>query len=349
MATICRPSVELPQYTITQEEMIHQLEELHPYHPKSELAFRMIRNTEVYTRNLVMPIEELTTHSGFTHRSRIYEREGRRMSEEAAQKAIDNSGLTNLDIDMVIVSSCTGFMMPSLTAHLINSLGLRSDTVQLPVAQLGCVAGAWSINRALDFCEANPKLNVLIVALEFSSLCFQPESRELHSFVSSALFGDAVTAAVIRGDNEARGFNVEKQTTYFMNNSERYIAYDVKDTGFHFSLDKEVMKSIQFVAPVMDAFNQEWHEQPVASNDFCIFHTGGRKILDELVTHLDLSQDKVKLSRESLSERGNIASAVVFDVLDRQFEAQPENGSTGMLAAFGPGFTAEINIGRWQH
>jgi type III polyketide synthase len=207
MATICKPSIVLPEYTVTQEQMIDELKKLHPYHPKADLAYRMIRNTEVLSRSLVIPIEELTAHSGFTHRSRIYEREGRKMSSVAAQQAIDNAGLTNKDIDMVIVTSCTGFMMPSLTAHLINSLGLRSDTVQLPIAQLGCVAGASAINRALSFCEAQPHLNILIVALEFSSLCFQPDSEELHSFISAALFGDAVTATVIRGDNKATGFN----------------------------------------------------------------------------------------------------------------------------------------------
>ncbi len=348
MATICRPSIELPEYQITQEQMISVLERLHPYHPKSELAFKMIRNTQVNTRNLVLPIEELTSHSGFTHRSRIYEREGRKMSSKAAQAAINNANLNNDDIDMVIVTSCTGFMMPSLTAHLINSLNLRNDTIQLPIAQLGCVAGASAINRALSFCQAQPHLNILIVALEFSSLCFQPESKELHAFVSSALFGDAVTAAVVRGDDQATGFKIEKQTTYFMSDSEDYISYDVKDTGFHFSLDKEVMKSIQYVAPVMEEINQEWRSEAVANNDFYIFHTGGRKILDELVEHLDLDPTKVKLSRQSLSEQGNIASAVVFDVLRRQFDQQPDSGAKGMLAAFGPGFTAEICVGQWQ-
>jgi type III polyketide synthase len=108
------------------------------------------------------------------------------------------------------------------------------------------------------------------------------------------------------------------------------------------------MNSIQYVAPVMEAFNKEWCTKPVSDNDFLIFHTGGRKILDELVKHLELDPRKVGLSRASLAERGNIASAVVFDVLIRQFEQPPERGAKGMLAAFGPGFTAEMCVGKWQ-
>ncbi|WP_305810519.1 hypothetical protein [Photobacterium leiognathi] len=51
---------------------------------------------------------------------------------------------------MVIAVSCTGFMMPSLIAHLINFLDLNLNTIQLPVAQMGCVAGAYTINRAYE-------------------------------------------------------------------------------------------------------------------------------------------------------------------------------------------------------
>ena len=36
---------------------------------------------------------------------------------------------------------------PSLTSWMINNLGFRTDTTQLPIAQLGCAAGGAAINR----------------------------------------------------------------------------------------------------------------------------------------------------------------------------------------------------------
>ncbi|MNN94128.1 Polyketide synthase-like Pks10 [compost metagenome] len=62
---------------------------------------------------------------------------------------------------------------------------------------------------------------------------------------------------------------------------------------------------------------------------------------------LDLHPGRVAQSRDSLSEAGNIASVVVFDVLKRQFDSGLVDGATGMLAAFGPGFTAEMAVGKW--
>ncbi|KIA80640.1 type III polyketide synthase [Chromobacterium amazonense] len=347
MSTLCQPAVLFPQYKITQTQMIEHLEELHGDHPRLPLARRMIQNTEVNTRHLVLPIDELSVHTGFTHRSIVYEREARAMSSQAALEALDSAGLTPQDIRMVIVTSCTGFMMPSLTAHLINDLNMAQSTIQLPIAQLGCVAGAAAINRANDFASLDSRNHVLIVSLEFSSLCYQPDDTKLHAFISSALFGDAVSACVVRADDEAAGFHIKGTRSFFLPNSEHFIRYDVKDTGFHFTLDKAVMNSIKDVAPVMEELNQQVYNQQCAFNDFFVFHTGGRKILDELVNKLELPEDKVAHSRTSLSEAGNIASVVVFDVLRRRFAANTEEGSIGMLAAFGPGFTAEMAVGQW--
>ncbi|OHX14407.1 type III polyketide synthase PhlD [Chromobacterium sphagni] len=347
MSTLCQPNVLFPQYKITQEQMIEHLENLHGDHPRMSLAKRMIQNTEVNSRHLVLPIDELSVHTGFTHRSIVYEREARAMSSTAARQAISNANLKPSDIRMVIVTSCTGFMMPSLTAHLINDLELPASTVQLPIAQLGCVAGAAAINRAHDFASLNNRNHVLIVSLEFSSLCYQPDDTKLHAFISAALFGDAVSACVLRANDEAPGFNIKSTKSFFLPKSEHFIRYDVKDTGFHFTLDKAVMNSIKDVAPVMEKLNQDTYSQQCAENDFFIFHTGGRKILDELVNKLSLPADKVAPSRHSLSEAGNIASVVVFDVLRRRFESKPKTGSVGLLAAFGPGFTAEMAVGQW--
>lgn len=348
MPIINKPEVIFPENKIDQTDTINFIEDMYPHHPDKELVLKMIKNTEVNTRHIVKPLREVLTHSGLSHRSVVYEEEGRKLSEKAARKAMENADIAPEEIDMIVVTSCTGFMMPSLTAHLINVLELKQDTIQLPIAQMGCVAGASAINRAFDFCRANDNVNILVVTLEFSSLCFQPSDAKLQSLVSDALFGDAVAAVVIRGGNEGKGFNIQKTKSFFIKNTEDYIKYDVKDTGFHFSLCKDVMHSIKHVAPVIEDFNQEHFGNAACDNDFYIFHTGGRKIIDELVEHLKLKEEDVQYSRESLYNAGNISSVAVLDVLSRQFKNPPKDQSKGILAAFGPGFTAEMAVGQWQ-
>lgn len=58
--------------------------------------------------------------------------------------------MTPPDIDMIITVSCTGFMIPSLDAHLINLMGFRPDVRRMPLTELGCAAGAMALTRASD-------------------------------------------------------------------------------------------------------------------------------------------------------------------------------------------------------
>lgn len=350
MTLVTEPVLIFPEYQVNQEEMIDVLENLFPYHPKWDTIEKMIRNTQVENRNLLLPIKDVIVHSGFEYRNNIYKEKGLKMAIEATQKALDANQLTPKDIDLIIVVSCTGFLMPSLTSYLISALDFRPSTKQLPVLQLGCAAGTWAINRAHEYLTAYPEQNVLLVSVEFSSLLFQPTDGKIASLISDCLFGDAVSACIIKGTvaQGDQGYLIDDITSFVKKDTDHYIKYDVKSTGFHFGLDKEVMNSIKDVAPIMKDFVAKDAEEKVNDLDFYIFHTGGRKIMDELVKNLDLIEENVHHSRNSLKNNGNIASAVVLDVLKAEFDSKNrQNGEKGMMAAFGPGFTAEVNKGTW--
>src|SRR5215813_4351229 len=199
MTTLCRPAIAVPEHVITREQTLRMARTLHADHPQLDLALRLIGNTGVQTRHLVQPIEDTLTHPGFAIRNARYESEAKARIPDVVRRALDHAELTTHDIDMIIYVSCTGFMMPSITAWLINTLDFRLDTRQLPVAQLGCAGGAAAINRAHDFCTAYPDANVLIVSCEFCSLLYQPTDHGVASLLCNGLFGDALAAAVVRG------------------------------------------------------------------------------------------------------------------------------------------------------
>ncbi|MEV0780552.1 type III polyketide synthase [Streptomyces sp. NPDC050428] len=347
MATLCRPAIAVPEHVITMEETVELARSLHPDHPQLELAVRLISNTGVRTRRLVQPIETTLQHPGFTTRNAVYEAEAKARVPEVVRRALAHAELTPRDIDMIVYVSCTGFMMPSMTAWLINTMGFGSQTRQLPIAQLGCAAGGAAINRAHDFCSAYPQANVLIVACEFCSLCYQPTDLAVGNLLSNGLFGDAVAAAVVRGEG-GTGVRLERNGSHLVPETEDWISYAVRDTGFHFMLDKRVPGTMSVLAPAMREM-AEPHDWDVSGLDFYIVHAGGPRILDDLGHYLDLPADMFRYSRATLTERGNIASAVIFDALDRLFEdGGAEQGARGVIAGFGPGITAEIALGTWS-
>ncbi|MFD0372879.1 type III polyketide synthase [Streptomyces sp. NPDC059071] len=348
VVTLCKPAVAVPEYVITMEETLDLARSRHADHPQLALALRLIGNTGVTRRHIVQPIEETLKHPGFEERNALYETEAKARVPAVVKEALHNAGLRPTDIDMIVYVSCTGFMMPSLTAWLINSMGFPSHTRQMPIAQLGCAAGGAAVNRAHDFCTAYPDANVLIVACEFCSLCYQPTDLGVGSLLSNGLFGDAVASAVVRGRG-GTGIALERNNSYLVPDTEDWIAYSVRATGFHFLLDKRVPGTMEPLAPALRELAGE-HGWDAGDLDFYIIHAGGPRILDDLSHFLGVPPEEFRFSRSTLTQYGNIASAVVLDAVRRLFEeGGMKEGARGILAGFGPGITAEMCLGRWTN
>ncbi|WP_421535069.1 type III polyketide synthase [Pseudomonas marginalis] len=331
---------------MSQDETVAFISEAFPTSDILPVALKMVRNTEVITRRLSRPLSEIATRSDFCARNTSYINKARALAVLAARQAMDNAGIKPSEVHMVIATSCTGFSMPSLTAMLINDLALSVNTQQLPIAQLGCSAGVAAINIAANHCRAYKNHNVLVVSAELCSYLYHPDDNLLASMVSASLFGDAVAATVVRGVS-GRGFAIKKSHSIFLKDTENYIAYDIRDSGFYFRLDKEVMHSIKKVAPGIERFIHE-HDDSFSGNKFYVVHTGGKRILDEVVNSLGLNETDIEHSRTSLALRGNLSSASVMDVLKRTFDGQKISpGQSGVMIAFGPGFTTEMSVGYW--
>ena len=166
------------------------------------------------------------------------------------------------------------------------------------------------------------------------------------NLLSNGLFGDAIAAAVVRG-NGGTGTRLEHNETHLVPGTEDWISYAVKETGYHFILDRRVPKTMEQLAPVLRsvAGTRGWD---AGNLDYYIIHAGGPRILDDLSKYLDVAPDMFDYSRQTLTEYGNIASATVLDAMRRMFDAGgPESGARGMIAGFGPGITAEVSIGTW--
>ncbi|QCX50847.1 type III polyketide synthase [Ralstonia pseudosolanacearum] len=348
MSILCCPAVAVPSHTISLQETLALTRKIHANHEQLPLVLRLIQNTRIRKRHIVQPIEETSNHPGLEARNQIYVREAKARIPEVVQTALIHSGLATDQVDAIVFASCTGFTMPSLIAWMINELGFRSDIRQLPIAQMGCAAGGAAINRAHDFCLAYHGANVLIVACEFCSLCYQPTDIGVGNLLSNGLFGDAVAAAVVRGQGgKGKGVRLIGTGTRLVRGTEDWISYAVKSTGFHFRLDKRVPGTMKQLAPELRSVASE-HGWDASALDFYIIHAGGPRILDDLSRFLEVAPEHFAYSRATLTEYGNVASVVVLDAIRRMFESgTAREGARGMVAGFGPGITAEVTLGQW--
>ena len=62
------------------------------------------------------------------------------LASEAAERALADAGLRPDAIDGVIISTCTGYLCPSLTSYVAERLDLRSDVIAMDLVGQGCGA-----------------------------------------------------------------------------------------------------------------------------------------------------------------------------------------------------------------
>ncbi len=340
MSTVCRPSLSLPDHVVDLDDVVLHMQHQHSGHPRLGTALRLMRSTSVATRHLIDPLEIVTTPRTFGQLMRRYAEEGSRLGVSAAKQALDEADTVCAEIDNLIVVSCTGYLLPGLDAYIANQLGLEPRVRRLSFTQVGCAGGAYSLARAHELHKAHPGGVTLIIAVELCSLSYQAGDSSIASFVSTALFGDAAAAAVIRDDRP--GFRLNDAYEDLAPDSLEHISYVVDELGFHFDTNPRISRVVANAMPQL----KKWLGKSV-NLGFLVSHTGGPRIMYEVSKGLQIPTDMFRLSEKSLQRRGNTASVVVFDVLRQTFENPPEEGDSGLIIAFGPGVTTVAVTGSW--
>ncbi|MFZ0909438.1 MAG: 3-oxoacyl-[acyl-carrier-protein] synthase III C-terminal domain-containing protein [Candidatus Acidiferrales bacterium] len=307
----------------------------------------IVDNSFVKQRYTIFPLEYTIEPRPLTQTNLEYQEHAIKLGEQVTKDCLERAGMKPEDIDWIITVSCTGFMIPSLEAYLIENMGFRRDVRRLPITELGCAAGAAAFARAHEFLKAGPGKNVLLVAVELPSLTFQRRSFTQANIISSILFGDGAAAAIISSEPR-NGPQILATETYLFPKSHDAMGFDLREDGFHIFLSKDVPDLIRGkIKGLVDSFllRQKLERKDIAA---FVLHPGGRKLMDYMEEELSLCRHKTEPSWDVLSEYGNLSSASVLFVLDDWLKKKHvADGQYGLMAAFGPGFSAELLLLRW--
>jgi len=307
----------------------------------------IIDNAHVHKRQSIFPVDYIVQPRSLEQLSLEYREHAIRLGCEAAERVLTSAAMTPGDIDMIITVSCTGFMIPSLDAHLIDLMGFRSDVRRLPLTELGCAAGAMALSQAHHFVRAFPESSVLIVAVELPTLTFQRGDLSQANLISSVLFGDGAAAAIVTGQ-PASGPRILDSGTYTFPQSLDAMGFELRDSGFHIVLSKDVPQMIKDkIRCLVDEFLGRSELTRGAITAFLI-HPGGQKLLSYVEGELGLTRSDTELSWDVMGEYGNLSSATILFILDACLrKPQMRAGDYGLAAAFGPGFSAEFLLLQW--
>lgn len=347
-ATILATATAVPPHLVTHEEVKTYLKHVFPLEAnRLEAMMAIVDNSQVKRRYCIHPVDYIIQPRPLSQISREYQEHAVRLGRQVACEGMTRAGIVPADIDLIITVSCTGVMIPSLDAYLINDLGFRSDIRRLPITELGCAAGAAALSRAWEYLCAFPHATVLVVAVELPSLTFQRANFSQANLISSVLFGDGAAAAVVTG-RPARGPRVLDTESYLFPQSLDAMGFDLKESGFHIVLSKDVPQMIrERIKGLVTSFLSRHSLSPEKISRF-ILHPGGQKLLLYMEEELGLDRSDTQFSWDVLSQYGNLSSASVLFVLHECLLKKNGNpGDYGLLAAFGPGFSAEMVLLQW--
>lgn len=308
---------------------------------------RLFSRAGVAARSSLKPLDEVFTDATFAERNATYRAAMIETGIALARSTLARTALS--EIDILVSSSCTGFMIPAVDAHIANALRLGPRLARLPITEAGCAGGALALARAGDYVDAHPRAAALVIALEFSSLTFQARDFSATNLVATALFADGGSAAVLLGAEHpaARHASVEflGAASWFMPDSLGSMGYDVIETGLKLVLDKRLPDSLRGrLRPMVSEFLLE-HDLSFGEVSAFALHPGGRKVLDVAEEELGLSAALLEPSRSVLRDHGNMSSATILFVMERAL-LRLKPGEVALGIGFGPGFSIELSLWR---
>lgn len=301
-------------------------------------------NTRIERRQLVRPIDWYAEPHPFHEKNAVYCEAALELSALAAERALRRAGLSATDIDAVVFVSTTGIRTPSVDGALIERMGMRRDTVRLPVWGLGCAGGAAGLARAAELVRARGK-PVLLVAAEICSATFVHGDRSKANLIATALFGDGAAAAVLAPGEQ--GLGVMASVSHLLEDSEDVMGWTVVEEGLRVRFARSIPAIVRAVVPQMRArAAAAVGVEPETLSRF-ILHPGGAKVLEAYEDVLGVDAAALGSAYAVLRDHGNMSSPTVLFVLERLLAAPPESDEHGLVLGLGPGFSAEGVVVRW--
>lgn len=342
-------SKAIPQYSRSTDEIIPFLDD---WLDGQEDRFirkvkKIFENAAVDKRYSFIKPEKVFKTSSFEERNKTYIEEGIKLGVKCLEDALTRVNWNPQEIDFLITVSCTGIMIPSLDAYLINELNMRQDVIRLPVTEMGCAAGVSGIIYAKNFLKANPGKRAAVVSVESPVATFQTQDFSMANIVSAAIFGDGAACVLLSSHEKDEGPEVLSEQMYHFYDAEKMMGFDLTDTGLKMVLDIEVPTVIESHFPsIIHPFLTK-NNLTIKDIDHLIFHPGGKKIVNLIESLFNELGKDINDTKEVLRLYGNMSSATILYVLERFMNSNPAKGERGLMLSFGPGFSAQSILLQW--
>ena len=261
------------------------------------------------------------------------------LAAQAAQRALDDAGLHAADIAAVVVSTCTGYLCPGLSGHVVERLGLRADVQAFDLVGQGCAAALPNLQLARALIASQSCEHVLSVCVEVSSAAMYLDN-DPGVLISACLFGDGAGAAVLSREPRpgARCVAWHDSASLIEPRERAALMFEQRGGMLRNILTRAVPTlAADYAHRVLGTVLGRAGLVPADVSTW-VMHAGGRDVLLALERRFELAPADLRHSAAMLREYGNLSSAFVYFVLQAAL-ADDAPGGWWWLASFGAGFS----------
>lgn len=280
------------------------------------------------------------------------------MGVKAAQKAIENAGITKEEVDFIIFATLSpDYYFPGPGVLVQRDLGI--DTVGALDIRNQCSGFVYGISIADQYVKSGMYQNVLVIGSEVHSTGLDMTTRGRGV---SVIFGDGAGAAVVtRSTEEGKGIlsthlhsegqHAEELSLIAPGMGKRWITDIIADndpeetTYFPHMNGQFVFKNavVRFSEVIMEGL--QTNGLGPQDIDMLIPHQANLRISQFIQGKFKLSDDQVY---NNIMRYGNTTAASIPIALTEAYqEGKINSGDLVVLAAFGSGFTWGSVIIRW--
>lgn len=264
------------------------------------------------------------------------------MGLAAAKTALEHSGLSAQEIDMILVATMTPDYPSPSTAALIQSRLSATNAAAVDI-QAACTGYLYGLSMAKAYIESGMYRNVLLIATEKMSSIIDYQDRN-----TCILFGDGASASVV----SSKGAGLAIETVCLGADGELAKLVIIPGGGAcHPTTSQTLAQRMHyFKMEGKEVFKQAVRRMGLTARDclaqagineekisWLIPHQANQRIIDALAKNFNISDDKVY---KTIHKYGNTSASSVAIALEELVHTHSvENGEYLLLAAFGAGLT----------
>src|SRR6202162_1400819 len=158
-------------------------------------------NSQIDGRHLYLDPETFTPDESVDEVQARFRRGAIELGADAVRRVVARAGWDLADGDFLATTTRPGRLSPSLDAHLIAELGLKSVIQRVHVGDTGCASAMVALQQAVNHLHAFPRHRAVGVAVEICSAAYFLDDRP-QSAVAHAVIADAAGALAVSGEGE---------------------------------------------------------------------------------------------------------------------------------------------------